>query len=434
METAPTLNGDYEIVYEEKTQWALPSKGLIEYGDLGVYKCTACGATSNGYGNRYGVKKKPELCPNNACGRKKTMHLVGPEHLQRPIWLLPGKPIKSTPTEIFNSLTSFFRDSLVLRDYEYDILCLWVMSSWLVEDFRTCPYLALIAPKSSGKTQVMEAIHQTAYRAFTTASVTPAALFRAIELWNITLCIDEAQDIINSKTDVGQAIYSCLLSGYKRGMPALRSGDGSNNFIPESFNVFGFKAFSGTKLVLPTLESRSIALEMRKAKPKNILIDEEEATKLRSMLLYYRFSHLTKTQYVMPESDSGRLIELFIPLFSVANGLDCAESLEYTISKMANRDDEEEMQSIEGQIVQAIFDIQAGDDTGTFGEKTMVFYQDIIDHIGWERKPGSNIALGNKLKLLGIPKKHTSIGNGVNLIDPETISALNYLQDRYKIR
>lgn len=433
MVTPPILKGDYEIIYNGRMQWSLPSNHTIEYGNIGGYKCNVCGATVKNE-RRVHPKKKPEVCPNPTCRKKKTMVLEGPSHLQRPIWLLPGKPIKSTSTEVFDKLNGFFRDALVLREHEYDILCLWTMASWLVDDFRTCPYLALIAPKSSGKTQVMEAIHQTAYRAFTTTSVTPAALFRSIELWNITLCIDEAQDIINSKTEAGQAIYACLLSGYKRGMPALRSGDGSNDFMPESFNVFGFKAFSGTKLVLPTLESRSIAFEMRRAKPKNILIDEEEATELRSMLLYYRFSHLNRTKCIMPDCDSGRLVELFTPLYTVAAGLDCDAALDLTVDRMSHRDEEEEIQSTEGRIMQAIFDLKTEEDPTAFGGRTMVFVSDIVESLGWRQEQGNKITIGKKLKLLNIKTKHASIGNGIDLLDPETDDLLEHLYDRYKIR
>jgi hypothetical protein len=239
------------------------------------------------------------------------------------------------------------------------------MASWLVDDFKTCPYMALIAPKSSGKTQVMNAIRETAYRAFSTTSVTPAALFRSVELWNITLCIDEAQDIINSKTEAGQAIYACLLSGYKRGMPALRSGDGSVGFMPESFDVFGFKAFSGTKLVLPTLESRSITLELRRAKPKRL--------------------HLTKLKLVSPDIESGRVIELFTPICTVAQGLHCGDSIDEMISRVVERDQAEEAQSFEAQIVTAISDIEQTEDPGSFGKRVMVFVGELVDELGMER-------------------------------------------------
>lgn len=425
--------GGYEAIYNDKLKWVLPNNTKFEYGDIGMYECSVCGTREPRNLNKYGDKTKPQYCPSPDCGRNKTMVLSGPKHLQKPIWLLPGKPIPCTDKEIFDTLNQFYRDSLILNEPEYDILSLWVMASWLVDDFRTCPYMALIAPKSSGKTRVMDTIRETAYRAFATTSVTPAALFRSIELWNITLCIDEAQDLITSKTEAGQAIYSCLLSGYKRGTPALRSGDGSVGFMPESFDVFGFKAFSGTKSVLPTLESRSITLELRKAKPKHILIDEDMSLKIRSMLLYYRYSHLGKTKLVMPNIESGRLIELFTPICTVSQGLECNESIELIINKIIERDQAEEEQSTEAQIIQAISDIEGTQDPGGFGERTMIFTPEIAEVLGWDMVQKSYIVIGRSLKVMNIKTKHTKTGNGIYLVDTDTIKTIDHLKERYNI-
>lgn len=427
------LLGGYEAVYNGSLQWAKPTGHHVEYGAIGIYECSVCGTAANKTVNKYGEKRRPNTCPNSACGRKKTMELSGPLSLQKPIWPLPGKPLECTETELFNELREFFKECLVLQDPEYDVLCLWVMASWLVDDFDTCPYMALIAPKSSGKTQVMNAIRETAYRAFSTTSVTPAALFRSVELWNITLCIDEAQDIINSKTEAGQAIYACLLSGYKRGMPALRSGDGSNGFMPESFDVFGFKAFSGTKLVLPTLESRSITFELRKAKPKRLFIDESKAYKLRSMLLYYRFSHLGKLKLISPDIESGRVIELFTPICTVGQTLSCGESIDELISRVVERDQAEEAQSFEAQIIQAISDIGVTEDPGSFGTRAMIFIGELVDALGMDRTQRSSVIVGKHLKVMQIITKHTSIGNGIDLNDKHTIDTLIYLKNRYGV-
>jgi hypothetical protein len=333
---------------------------------------------------------------------------------------------------LLEQLIEFYKQHLVLKEHEYTVLALWVMASWLVDDFRTCSYLALIAPKSSGKTQVLEAIRQTAYRAYTTSSVTPPALFRSIELWNLTLCIDEAQDLITSNTETGQAIYACLLSGYKRGISALRAGDKANNFTPESFDLFGFKAFSGTKLVLDTLESRSIAFDMHKAKPKKIMMDEDRAYELRSMLLWYRFTHLHKLQLRMPyECESGRLIELFTSLYTVEHGLGCKDALDFTIDKMLTRDKEDERDSLEAEIMAAVDTILDTPVTGTFAERSIILVEEIIYELAWERTRKSSTLVGKRLKVMGIPSKHTKHGNGIDIGNPAVLATVKKLIERY---
>ena len=426
--------GGYEVfLNEDGLGWVKAHDGSLEYGKMGEYVCSYCGTSQKIiYGETKKNILKPKICANNNCGKKDNFKLTSPTYLQRPVWLLPGKPIECTDAYIFEQLIDFFKQHLVLKDYEYDVLALWAMASWLVDDFRTCPYLALIAPKSSGKTQVLEAIRQTAYRAYTTSSVTSAALFRSIELWNLTLCIDEAQDLITSNTETGQAIYACLLSGYKRGTSALRAGDKTNGFTPESFDLFGFKAFSGTKLVLDTLESRSIAFDMQKAKPKKIMMDEDRAMELRSMLLWYRFTHLHKLKLLMPhDCESGRLIELFTPLYTVEHGLDCKESLDFMIDKMLNRDKEDEKNSIEAEIMNAIAAVMDKPAKGTLGDRTLVFVDELVTELGWERGRKNSTILGKKLKVMGIPSKHTNNGNGIDIENPTVLANVKKLMIRY---
>jgi len=426
--------GPYEpFLNDDGLGWVRAQKGVLEYGLMGMYECSACGLVQDRvYGITKGKSVKPHICSNPSCGRKDSFRLTSPPHLQRPIWLVSDKPKECTDIDLFEQLLEFYKQHLVLKEHEYNILALWVMASWLVDDFRTCPYLALIAPKSSGKTQVLEAIRQTAYRAYATSSVTPAALFRSIELWHLTLCIDEAQDLINSNTETGQAIYACLLAGYKRGISALRAGDKSTGFMPESFDLFGFKAFSGTKLVLDTLESRSITFDMQKAKPKKIMMDEDKAMELRSMLLWYRFTHLRKLKLQIPHAcESGRLIELFTPLYTVENKLDCKESLDFTIEKMLNRDTEDEKNTLEAEIMTAIEAIMQTPMTGTFTERSMIMVEDIIYELAWDRTRKSSTIIGKKLKVMGISSKHTRHGNGIDISQPAVVDAVNKLIKRY---
>lgn len=428
------LIGAHEVILNGSgLGWVKARGGRFEYGQIGEYECTYCGTMQDRvYGPTKKKSVKPYICCNQECGKKDRFRLTSPEHLQTPVWLVPGEPKECTEQELFDQLIDFYKQHLVLKEHEYNILALWVMASWLVDDFRTCSYLALIAPKSSGKTQVLEAIRQTAYRAFATSSVTPAALFRSIELWHLTLCIDEAQDLINSNTETGQAIYACLLAGYKRGISALRAGDKSTSFTPESFDLFGFKAFSGTKLVLDTLESRSIAFDMQKAKPKKIMMDEDRAMELRSMLLWYRFTHLHKLRLRMPDDcESGRLIELFTPLYTVEAGLNCKESLDFMIDKMLNRDKEEEKNTLEAEIMIAVDTLIDAPTEGTFTDRGIIFVHEIVYEMAWENTRKNSTIIGKKLKVMGIPSKHTKHGNGIDIGNQAVLSAVKQLIRRY---
>jgi len=88
---------------------------------------------------------------------------------------------------------------------EYHLMTLWIMASYLVDDFKTVPTFYL-SHKRERKEQAMRTLSQLAYRAFLAASVTPSALFRAIEMWKVTLLIDEAEYQIKNDSE-SAALY-----------------------------------------------------------------------------------------------------------------------------------------------------------------------------------------------------------------------------------
>jgi len=389
-----------------------------------LYKCMKCEKeiiTSNG--------KKPYICD---CGNKK-FRAKFPTELIKPIWMLPEKPVETEPYTVYNDLIEFYQDHLVLREQEYHVLAAWTMASWLVDDFQTCPYIACIAPMSSGKTQVLEAIRQTAYRAYNVASVTPSAIFRAIEAWRLTLCIDEAEHQMNSNTESGQAIYACLLAGYKRGVGAMRSEKQGEDWLPTSFDLYSFKAFSGTKIVLPTLASRSIEFRLHKARPKKDMFTDSEGKRLRSMLLWFRFTNLGTLRISYPHSNDGRIRELYSPLFTIAKLMprEVKENLEKMLEETIVTKKSDDQQSNEAEIVRAIVELSEQDSGTITGERVFVYLTELIDIMGWTHDRGTSTHLGKTLKALGIQTRHTKTGKVIDLYDDDNENQLKYLMERY---
>lgn len=418
--SAEVCNCDTGIIYFQ------PSiKGdCLDEKPMHLYECMKCGketVSSNG--------KHPFLCECTS----KQFRAKFPTELIKPVWMLPEKPTETEPYSIYSNLIEFYQDHLVLREQEYHVLTAWTMASWLVDDFQSCPYIACIAPMSSGKTQVLEAIRQTAYRAYNVASVTPSAIFRAIEAWRLTLCIDEAEHQMNSNTESGQAIYACLLAGYKRGVGAMRSEKQGDNWLPTSFDLFSFKAFSGTKIVLPTLASRSIEFRLHKARPKVDMFAYPEGTRLRSMLLWFRFANLGKLRISYPQSDDGRIRELYAPLFTVAKLLthDVKENLLKMLDETIKTKKSDDRDSTEAEIIQAINEMSAKDSGTLTGERVFVYLSDLIDEMGWNNDRGSAIHLGKVLKAMSIQTRHTKTGKVIDLYDGDNETQLNNLFKRY---
>ncbi len=449
-----TFNGGPEVIFSKELMFIKPSDMYGVPGEelitdkMGSWKCRRCDHITH-IPLDNGKIVEPFECENDVCGRKGPFEPLFPKELIKPIWKLPIDAIECTPASLYEEIYTFVQEYLVLKEVEYHLYTLWIMATWLVDDFDTCPYLLFIAPKESGKSQAIILLEHLCYRAILSISTTPAALFRSIELWHITLLIDEAENQVRMDTESGQALYGCLNGGYKRNSYAIRiEGD---NRIPTTYDVFGFKGIASTKVFHPTLESRSIIINMIQGKPKKLIIDKKDANVLRSKLLFWRFTTLNKLPLVMPESKSGRIIEMFIPLFTVAqifknlSGVktvithgELEKILNDKIKELEYLRKEEETDSIEAQILQAIDKLEERCKEGYTDEKQKIRVKEIADHLknecGWEEEQGKEkptTTIGRRLKVMGIHTKHTKSGNVLDLTDNPTIECLKELKERF---
>lgn len=448
------FNGGPEVIFNQELKVIAPFNGLngngseLRVGKMGTWQCKRCNYISYVEPDN-GKLVEPFECDNDVCRRKGPFKPLFPKELIKPIWKLPFDAIECTPTGLYEEIFNFVKDYLILKPDEYHIYTLWIMASWLIDDFDTCPYLLFIAPKESGKSQAIILLEHLCYRATLSISVTPAALFRSIELWKITLLIDEAENQVRMDTESGQALYGCLNGGYKRNSYAIRiEGD---NRIPTTYDVYGFKGLASTRVFHPTLESRSIIINMTQGKPKKLIINKKEASILRSKLLYWRFSTLSKLPIIMPESKSGRLIEMFIPLFTVAQIFEnkagvkvlithdeLKKILQTKITELERIRKDEEIDSSEAQIIQAIEILMERCKEGYTDERTVLSIKEIGEYLkdekGWVEEIGKEKipqTVGRKIKVMGLKTKHMKYGNVLDLTDNETISVLEHLKGRF---
>jgi len=438
----PILNGTLKFVQPSGDDNGVEGAD-IDIQEFGGWKCLRCDTITHVPVTR-GKIVKPFECDGDACRRKGPFIEQFPLDLIKPIWKLPLPPVESRADEIYLDIYTELKKYLVLKDEEYCIITLWIMATWLVDDFQTCPYLCLIAPKSSGKTAVLSMLGELAYRSVSAISVTAASLFRAIEMWHITLLIDEAEYQIKQETEAGQALYGCLNGGYKRGSYALRiEGDGSaTSRVPAAYDVFGFKAIAATKLFHPTLESRSIIINMVQGMPERIIIDSNKMSIIRSKLLFWRFETLGKLPVVFPESKVGRLIEMFIPLYTVSQifkkkaGSQDRVSYEKIMSVLSEKIEEmevdrkeEEQGSEDAIVVSAIYDLSENETIST---------RDIATQLKWideytDQKETAKVysKIGKILKILGIKTKHTKHARIINHLEAPVQHVLEELYKRF---
>jgi hypothetical protein len=118
----------------------------------------------------------------------------------------------------------------------------------------------------SGKSTLLECVHNITPNPILSGSITPSSLFRIIDATHATLFIDEADQVIHANSSPD--LLALLNSGHRRKTAyAIRSvpGPDGKSWVPTQFNTFAGIAFAGLKSFPETLQSRTIGIPLHKA-------------------------------------------------------------------------------------------------------------------------------------------------------------------------
>lgn len=172
-------------------------------------------------------------------------------------------PIAVDPTRLLTDISATIRRFIVCSKETSDAAALWVSMTWLMDVVEVAPLAVITAPeKRCGKSLLLSLIGKLAARPITASSISAAALFRAIDAWNPTLLIDEADAFLKDNEE----LRGLLNSGHTRDSAYVIRTVGED-FKPTKFNTWGAKAIAGIGHVADTLMDRSIVLELRRKLP-----------------------------------------------------------------------------------------------------------------------------------------------------------------------
>lgn len=203
------------------------------------------------------------------------------------------------------------------------VLALWVVHTWCFEAADTTPYLAICsATKRCGKSRLLEILREIVRRALPTASITEAALFRAIEEWQPTLLIDEADGLLDVKVELRAVIND----GYRRGGGAVRCvGEGHE---VRKFATYCPKAIALIGRVPPTTRDRGIVITMRRRKRGEkiarlrIAMLRRDVEALNPRLVRFALDNadaLRAAEPDVPNSLDDRAADFWHPLLAIAD-------------------------------------------------------------------------------------------------------------------
>jgi hypothetical protein len=137
---------------------------------------------------------------------------------------------------------------------------LWAVHTYCLDVITVSPLAHITAPeKRCGKTVLLSALHELVKHPMPASNISGAALFRAVEKWQPTLLIDEADSFLRDNEEARGLINSGL---YRKNAFVIRcTGD---DFEPTQFSTWGAKALCGIGRLADTIEDRSIPLRMRR--------------------------------------------------------------------------------------------------------------------------------------------------------------------------
>jgi len=172
---------------------------------------------------------------------------------------------------VATGLAASLKRHVVLSDSAADAVALWVLHTWLFDKFTIAPRLAITSPtKGCGKTTVLRFLNQVARRPKRAGSISPPALFRAVEQFSPTIILDETEKYIEHGSD----LHALLNEGHCSGGTVLRVL-GEKQELRE-FSVFAAVAFAANGKLPDDLEQRSIVIEMQRRRADESVVELRE--------------------------------------------------------------------------------------------------------------------------------------------------------------
>jgi hypothetical protein len=171
---------------------------------------------------------------------------------------------------LLTEMSDFVKRFVVFqREPDADIFALWNLGTYCVDSFDILPYFGVTAPKENcGKSTLLEILMEFACRVIGGSSMTGPVVYRMIQLYRPTICLDE-MDGINKENNA--ELLRVFNAGHKKSGAVVYRCSGDDSSTPEAFNCFGPKAFGMIDKPGKTLLSRSIMIDLqRKTKGQHV--------------------------------------------------------------------------------------------------------------------------------------------------------------------
>jgi hypothetical protein len=283
----------------------------IQSVQLGTWKCQRCGSTVENPPEN-GTIEPPQECPG--CERRgpfKHKALsehpdISPSTFSDPEWYTPSGVSDERYAELWSDVRDWIQTYWATSDeYLYDGLTAFVISTWLRPNQRFLSHLLVLGKHETGKTRLLNTLARVAYRGLVPVDFTPAAMYRMVDAYNITLLLSEYHDLKEDRRDETNSI---IKGSQKRGENVIRAEKVTDSgFEPMSFDIFTHVGIGAQFEPPDDIISRAIQIQTEPAdRDIPTWFDEGEATEIRNRLLYARFRLLNSSEWDAAETEALR--------------------------------------------------------------------------------------------------------------------------------
>ena len=210
------------------------------------------------------------------------------------------------------------RQYVGMSEDELVATALWVLHTYVYENFMHTPRLALTSPvRGCGKTVVLDVVKMMSRRAHKCDGITAAVFYHRVENDRATMLIDEAD---NLPLAVDGPMRAAFNAGHRRGGTVERMNQGR----PRAFRVFAPMAIAAIgRLPLPTAH-RSIIIRMRRYACEEPLRrfdinDTQDLLIAASMCAAWAQDVLLNPNPLLPKGLRNRPADNWRPLIAIAD-------------------------------------------------------------------------------------------------------------------
>ena len=169
--------------------------------------------------------------------------------------------------ECYYEILNLLKKYCDLKEKNYRIIALWIIGTYIHNEFETYPYLFLNAGKGSGKTRLLRLITTIAHNGKMVGSLTEAVLFRTAK--GRTFGIDEFEKV---GSEGKSNLRELLNSAYKRGLSIERvkkqKTEDGEDYVLEEYEVYTPIVMANIWGMESVLGDRCITLILEKSKKR----------------------------------------------------------------------------------------------------------------------------------------------------------------------